>query len=105
MFGHPIGLNFEGADSHNTALGGCCSVLIKIAIAVYVFINVKKLVLKEDDNIITQIYYEELADAPDVYMDESQLLVFWSFAHTKDHYTPVFLDEEGLDKIVKFDYV
>ena len=30
MFGHPIGFNFEGYETHNTAFGGCCSILIKL---------------------------------------------------------------------------
>lgn len=53
MFGHHIGVNFEGGDTHNTALGGCCSIMIKLCIFVYVVMNVKKLVLREDDNIVT----------------------------------------------------
>lgn len=59
-FGHPIGFNFEGSENHNTALGGCCSILIKILMLVYVVLNVKKLVWNEDDNITTQMFYEDM---------------------------------------------
>ena len=83
LFGHEIGLNFEGFSTHNTALGGCCSILIKISIFVYVVLNIKKLVLSEDDNIITQIYYEELADKPPVEINSVETLIFWSLTHSK----------------------
>lgn len=104
MFGHQFGLNFEGLGTHNTAIGGCCSIIIKIAIAVYVFLNVKKLLYKEDDNILTQIYYEDISHHDDVQMKKSNMLVFWVLAHTEDHYEAVWLDEEGLNKKLKFDY-
>jgi hypothetical protein len=51
MFGHTINLNFnKEGDSHKTFIGGCFSVFIKVAMFAYVFMNLKKLILKEDDS-------------------------------------------------------
>jgi hypothetical protein len=78
MFGHQIGFNFEGLETHNTAFGGCCSIFIKLAITVYVFLNVKKLLFAEDDTIVTQVFYMEMADEPPISHRETDVLVFWS---------------------------
>ena len=52
MFGHVINLNFNrSGPTHNTTIGGFTSILIKLAMTVYIFLNFKKLLLKEDDSI------------------------------------------------------
>jgi hypothetical protein len=53
MFGHAIELNYEGEKSHQTCVGGFTSIVIKIFIFIYVVLNVKKLLLLEDDKIDT----------------------------------------------------
>jgi hypothetical protein len=51
MFGHIIQLNFnKEGDSHKTVIGGSFSIFIKIAMFIYVFMNFKKMILKEDDS-------------------------------------------------------
>ena len=105
MFGHPIGFNFEGYDTHNTAFGGCCSILIKIAISVYVFLNCKKLIFAEDDTVVTQVFYQEMADEPQISHKDTGVLIFWSIQHSAGHLKPIFLDDEDINSYVKFDYV
>jgi hypothetical protein len=52
MFGHIINLNFNrSGQSHNTFIGGFVSMFIKISMSIYVFLNFKKLILKEADSI------------------------------------------------------
>lgn len=54
MFGHTINLNFnKEGDAHNTAIGGSFSILIRIMMSLYIFMNFKKMLLHEDDaNIV-----------------------------------------------------
>lgn len=48
MFGHTIRLNFDRqGDTQNTLVGGVFSVVIRLAMAVYVFLNLKKMILME----------------------------------------------------------
>ena len=51
-FGHTIALNFnrEG-ETHNTAIGGCCSINLRIAVLIYFIVNLNKLLFKEEDDI------------------------------------------------------
>ena len=50
LFGHTINLNFEKAGpKHKTRLGGTCSIFIWIFMIVFWAVQIKKLVLKEDN--------------------------------------------------------
>ena len=52
MFGHVIQLNFDKqGETHNTLIGGCFSGFLKLFFMLYFLMNIKKLVLFEDDNI------------------------------------------------------
>jgi len=52
MFGHPVQLNFnKEGHNKNTFLGGIVSICLKISMFVYVIINIKKLILKEDNDL------------------------------------------------------
>ena len=93
MFGHQIGFNFEGYETHNTTFGGFCSILIKIAISVYVFINIKKLIFAEDDTIRTEVFYMEMADEPPISHSDTDVLVFWSIQNSAGQLKPIFLEE------------
>lgn len=104
-FGHPIGFNFEGSETHNTALGGCFSILIKILMFVYIVLNIKKLVWKEDDNITTQIFFEDMLALKETTMDEAALLIFWDIKHTGDTKTEIRLGDPAVAEMVKFDLV
>jgi hypothetical protein len=50
-----INFNKKG-DTHNTTSGGFCSLIIKMAIAVYVFLNLKKLILSEGDETSSEAF-------------------------------------------------
>ena len=55
MFGHPIQLNFnKEGTTKNSFIGGVISVCLKISMFVYVMINIKKLVLSEDDEYASE---------------------------------------------------
>ena len=50
MFGHVVNLNFDQrGDSHKTTCGGCGSLLLKGFLTLYIFLNIKKLIWKEND--------------------------------------------------------
>ena len=50
MFGHVINLNFnrEGT-SHKTIFGGIVSIILKVLLMIWVYLNFKKMLLYEDD--------------------------------------------------------
>ena len=61
MFGHVITLNFnKEGDSHKTPIGGFFSFFIKAAMTIYVFMNLKKMFLNEDDNNTTEYNIEDI---------------------------------------------
>ena len=56
MFGHTINLNFnKEGDSHQTVLGGFFSIFIRIAMFIYVTMNIKKMLFHEDDSNFTEV--------------------------------------------------
>jgi hypothetical protein len=77
MFGHTVGLNFNRQDDfHSTYFTSIMTVFIRIAIGIYVFITVKKMVLKESDQNSSSIIPVKIADmGPISYMD-SGLKIF-----------------------------
>jgi hypothetical protein len=106
MFGHAIELNFEGERSHQTCVGGCFSIVIKICIFIYVILNVKKLLLLEDDKIVTQVLYRELADEPAIQLQEVEGLVFWVLQRYSDNDfepNPLYMDFTDLEKYIFFE--
>ena len=61
LFGHLISFNFnENGDTHNTQIGGIFSILIKLGFSIYIFLNIKKCILYEDDKVV------EVRDATDL---------------------------------------
>ena len=55
MFGHPIELNFnKEGSSKNTFLGGIVSICLKILLLVYVVLNVKRMILAESDDMMSE---------------------------------------------------
>jgi len=77
MFGHTVGLNFNRqGDFHSTYYTSIMTVLIRLAIAFYVIITVKKLVLKESDQNSSSTIPVKIKDmGPTDYM-ESGLKLF-----------------------------
>lgn len=56
IFGHVINLNFDQrGDSHKTLCGGCGSITLKTFLTFYIYLNITKLIFKENDtNLSTQ---------------------------------------------------
>jgi hypothetical protein len=51
--------------------------LIKIAMTVYIFINFKKLILKEEDRISTTFYSLNLDETPPADYSKTDFMMFW----------------------------
>ena len=64
--------------------------------AVYVFLNFKKLIFKEDDSIGLQYYSINLDELEPVKYSESDFMLFWVVSKSKNGYKPIFLD--GIDE-------
>ena len=93
MFGHVINLNFNrSGPTHNTTIGGCTSLLIKMAMTVYIFLNFKKLIFKEDDSIGLQYYSINLDELEPTEYATSDFMAFWVLSKSKSGYQSVFLD-------------
>ena len=53
MFGHPINLSFNNkGESHNTLIGGLCSIVVNIFLLYYFTTLSIRLIGKGDDNIV-----------------------------------------------------
>ena len=48
-FGYHFKMLFNGKPEHTTVFGGIVSVVIKVILLLYTYVNFKKLVLHEDD--------------------------------------------------------
>lgn len=56
MFGHVINLNFDQrGDSHQTLCGGCGSIMVKTFLTLYIYLNVTKLIFKENDTNLSTV--------------------------------------------------
>ena len=77
MFGHTINLNFnKEGDSHKTFIGGCFSVLIKVAMFTYVFSNLKKMILMEDDSNSIEYNLIDLDSEPETHYHDTDFNMF-----------------------------
>ena len=78
MFGHVINLNFnKEGDSHKTILGGFFSVFIKAAMFVYVFMNFKKMILREDDSNSIEYNLVDLENDPVIEFSNTNFIMFY----------------------------
>ena len=77
-FGHSVNLNFnrEG-DTHNTLIGGFCSVFFRIAMCVYIFLNVSKLILSSEDNILFSLSNDDSIETSTVSYASIDLAFYW----------------------------
>ena len=77
MFGHSVRLNFnKKEDFHATYYTSIMSLFIRLAIAIYVFITVKKMVLKESDMNQTSVLPIKLIDTGPVDYLSSGMKIF-----------------------------
>ena len=79
MFGHGISLNFgRKGSSHKTFIGAIFSVMIKIAMFIYVLICLKRLVFKEANNNFNETGLQNLEQLGDIdYRDTGVNFFFW----------------------------
>ena len=77
MFGHTICLNFnKQGDTHQTFIGGFFSLIIKLAMSTYIFINVKKLWLYEDDSLNMEIQMLDLDSLDELAYKSTKMFIF-----------------------------
>ena len=56
LFGHQVQMNFnQKGPTHNTCIGGFFSIIVKIAMLVYIFLRFKALLLYEEDINTTEM--------------------------------------------------
>ena len=105
MFGHTISLNFnKQGNTHKTLIGGFFSFIIILAMSLYVFVNVKKLWLYEDDQVNTEIYKLDLDSLDELAYNDTKMFIFHTIrkqAGTK----PVWFEEKEVQKYVKLGFV
>ena len=78
MFGHTVNFNFnKKGDTHNTAPGGFFSLIIKLAVAIYVFMKLKILILSEGDNNGSALFLVNTGDSEATHVEysETQLIL------------------------------
>jgi hypothetical protein len=95
MFGHVIALNFKReGDSHKTAIGGMFSFVIKLAMTLYVLMNLKKMFWNEDDSNSTEYNLEDLAKLPPISTRGTSFQLFHIIRKQVSGKMPKWEDEE-----------
>ena len=103
MFGHTINLNFnKEGDSHQTLIGGFSSIFIRLAMAVYVVMNFKKMLLNEDDSNFTEVNSLNLDEYGAKPFNETEMMMFHVIRKQKTG--QLFLTEE-LKRFIDIRYV
>ena len=106
MFGHQIVLNFnKNGDSHTTFIGGFFSILVKVVMGIYVYMNFMKLFMMEDAQIETKIFSLNLTAHPEVDYDDAKSTIFWVMRKTENSQRPFMLDTEEIDQYFEFSAV
>ena len=86
MFGHQIVLNFnKNGDSHTTFIGGFFSIIVKVVMGVYVYMNLMKLFNLEDAAIETKIHSLHLDAHPEIDYEEAKSTIFWVMRKTENY--------------------
>ena len=92
MFGHQIVLNFnKNGDSHTTFIGGFFSIIVKVVMGIYVYMNFMKLFMMEDAQVETKIFSLKLDEHPEVDYEDAKSTIFWVMRNTID-FQRVFWD-------------
>ena len=78
MFGHQIGLTFNKKGStHNTLIGGITSIVVRVFLAVYIYVIFARMINLDDDTISkekVEVEYEEIGD---VKYNETDVVSFY----------------------------
>ena len=108
MFGHPIQLNFnKEGNTKNSFIGGIVSICLKISMFVFVMINLKKLVLSEDDQLMSEEFllkHEDL-EAMNVTWKELKFQFTPSIRKIRDNqYDKNFTYNEETKKYIRLEF-
>ena len=96
MFGHQIVLNFnKNGDSHTTFIGGFFSIIVKVVMGIYVYMNFMKLFTMEveDAQVETKIFSLNLTAYPEVDYEDAKSTIFWVMRKTDQYQRPFMLDD------------
>ena len=109
MFGHTITLNFDKqGDTQNTMVGGVFSIVIRVAMVCYVFLNFKKMLLLEKNSNSSikdlheynnQTYYYKSLDITVFYVLKKQLErgMVWLDRPDLDKYIDIYFEQQFLN--------
>ena len=93
MFGHIINFNFKAkGETYQTSIGGFCSILIYIAMTLYVFWHLKMLILMENSTLSTQGTYLDLMNEDVVKLKSNNITLFHTLYNLKGGAKPLYLD-------------
>mmetsp|Transcript_41069 Transcript_41069/g.62447 ORF Transcript_41069/g.62447 Transcript_41069/m.62447 type:complete len:103 (-) Transcript_41069:1838-2146(-) len=82
MFGYTIALNFnQKGESHKTILGGIVSLIVHTIIFIYIYIHLKKMILKEDNKNYTEASVVNLAEEGEVPLINTHTLTYSVIRH------------------------
>lgn len=106
MFGHEIHLNFnKDGKQHKTVVGGACSVTIKLIMLIYVALNVKRLLLHEDNQEAFSTELVDFAKEEDVfYTNSTDLTQFYVVYKQHGGMRPLELTNVT-ERYLKFEFV
>ena len=78
LFGHVINLNFnQKGDSHKTIIGGLASILVKIIMAIYIYLSFEKLIFKLDDKNSTDYGLMDLTELGQISYNTTDIFNFY----------------------------
>ena len=106
MFGHQIVLNFnKNGDSHTTFIGGVFSIIVKIVMGIYVYMQFMKLFNMEDAAVETKIASLKLDELPEIDYEDAKSTIFWVMRKTDEFQRPFMLDTEEIETYLEFSTV
>ena len=78
LFGHPVQLNFnKGGPEHNTVYGGVASLVVKVLMLVYVGKLITRMLMFEDDEIVSSISLNDNDHNDGLKMSEMSRIQFY----------------------------
>ena len=88
-----MNFNREG-ETHNTYIGGFFSIILRIALLVYFFVHVNKLIFKEEDDIVYAIRHDPAIELQPVMYGDVNMALFWILRTSDDIENPLWLTDE-----------
>ena len=76
LFGHPIQLNFnKSGPTHKTPFGGILSMFISVVILAYFGLNIKKMILFENDKVTERVKRQNLELLGDIEFKDTRFFM------------------------------